>query len=105
MARNAAGVRTVAGADPRVKEQILGRLRSAEGHLRAIIRMVEEDRYCVDVIRQTRAVQSAIDKTNALVLERHLNHCVSAAIRSDDARERERVIAELLDIFKDGRRG
>jgi DNA-binding FrmR family transcriptional regulator len=67
--------------------------------------MVEEDRYCVDVIRQTRAVQSAIDKTNALVLERHLNHCVSAAIRSDDARERERVIAELLDIFKDGRRG
>lgn len=105
MAKVAARPRTVVGLDPRAKAQILGRLRSAEGHLGAIIRMVEEDRYCVDVLRQTKAVQGAIDRTNALVLERHLNHCVSAAIRSDDRRERERVISELLDVFENGHRG
>ncbi len=92
--------RTVVGLDPRAKEKILARLRSAEGHLRGTIRMVEEDQYCVDVIKQTKAVQSAIDKANALLLERHLNHCVSAAIRSERPRERERVISELLDVFE-----
>ncbi len=92
--------RTVAGLDPRAKHDILARLRSAEGHLRGIIRMVEDDRYCVDVIKQTKAVQSAINRANALLLGRHLSHCVSAAIRSDNARERERVIAELLDVFE-----
>ncbi len=92
--------RTVVGLDPRAKHNVLARLRSAEGHLRGIIRMVEEERYCVDVIKQTKAVQSAINKANALLLERHLNHCVSAAIRSDNTRERERVISELLDVFE-----
>jgi DNA-binding FrmR family transcriptional regulator len=67
--------------------------------------MVEEDQYCIDVIKQTRAVQSAIDKTNALLLERHLNHCVSAAIRSESPQERERVISELLEVFENGRGG
>ncbi|HET8999394.1 MAG TPA: metal-sensitive transcriptional regulator [bacterium] len=94
--------RTVVGFDPRAKEKILARLRSVEGHLRGITRMVEEDQYCVDVIKQTKAVQSAIDRVNALLLERHLNHCVSAAIKSDDARERERVVSELLDVFENG---
>ena len=96
---------TVVGLDPRAKEKILARLRSVEGHVWGIIRMVQEDQYCVDVIKQTKAVQSALDKTNAPLLERHLNHCVSAAIRSADARERERVISELLDVFENGRRG
>lgn len=94
--------RTVVGLDPRAKEKILARLRSVEGHLGGVIRMVEQDQYCVDVIKQTKAVQSAIDKVNAALLERHLNHCVSAAIRSDSARERERVISELLDVFENG---
>ncbi len=95
--------RSAVGLDPRAKAQVLARLRSAEGHLRGIIRMVEDDAYCIDVIKQTRAVQSAIEKTNALLLERHLNHCVSTAIRSDSPQERERVIAELLDVFENGR--
>jgi len=97
--------RTITGLDPKSKEKILARLRSVEGHIGAVIRMVEDDRYCIDVIRQTNAVQSAIRKTNALLLERHLNHCVSAAIRSHDPRERERVVAELLDVFENGRAG
>jgi CsoR family transcriptional regulator, copper-sensing transcriptional repressor len=94
--------RTIVELDPRAKEKILARLRSVAGHLRGITRMVEEDQYCVDVIKQTKAVQGAIDRVNALLLERHLNHCVSAAIKSDDARERERVISELLDVFENG---
>lgn len=92
--------RVVKDLDPKAKERILARLRSIEGHIRAVIRMVEEDRYCVDVIKQTKAVQSAISKTNALLLERHLNHCVSSAIRSNDRQERGRIVSELLDIFE-----
>lgn len=97
--------KTVLGLDPVAKGKILARLRSVEGHLRAIIRMVEADRYCVDVIKQTKAVQSALHKATALLLERHMNHCVSAAIRSESARERERVISELLDIYENGQNG
>lgn len=88
------------GLDPRAKAQILARLRSIEGHWGAVVRMVDEDRYCVDVIKQIRAVQSAVDKATALLLERHLNHCVTDAIRSDSPRQRERAIAELLDVFE-----
>jgi DNA-binding FrmR family transcriptional regulator len=88
--------------DPVAKQKILARLRSVEGHIGGVIRMVEEDAYCVDVIKQTRAVQGAINRVNALLLERHLNHCVSTAIRSDDTRERERVIRELMDVFEHG---
>jgi CsoR family transcriptional regulator, copper-sensing transcriptional repressor len=94
--------RTVAALDPQAKEKILGRLRNVEGHLGGIIRMVEEDQYCVDVIKQTKAVQGALGRVNALLLERHLNHCVSAAIRSENPRERERVMSELLDVFENG---
>jgi DNA-binding FrmR family transcriptional regulator len=82
------------------KEKVLARLRSAEGHLRGVIEMVAKDQYCIDVIRQTRAVQSAIDRINALLLEGHLNSCVSRAIRSPNVGERERVIAELVDVFE-----
>lgn len=96
--------RTFKGADPQGKQRILARLRSAEGHVRGVIEMVEREGYCIDVIRQTTAVQSALDRVNALLLERHLNHCVSRAIRSQDARARERVIAELLDVFEAGGR-
>jgi DNA-binding FrmR family transcriptional regulator len=95
--------RTVVGIDPRAREQILARLRSVEGHLRGIIRMVEEDQYCVDVIKQAKAVQRAIDKVTALVLERHLKHCATAAIRSESPRGRGRAISELLEIFENGR--
>jgi CsoR family transcriptional regulator, copper-sensing transcriptional repressor len=85
--------------DDKHKQDVLARLKSVEGHVRGIERMVEEDVYCVDIIKQTLAVQKAIDKINALVLEHHLNTCVTTAIRSDDGRERERVIGEIVDVF------
>ncbi len=82
------------------KKKILARLKSIEGHVRGVYRMVENDQYCIDIIRQTQAIQRALDKVNALILENHLNNCVTTAIRAEDPDERERVITELLDVFE-----
>jgi DNA-binding FrmR family transcriptional regulator len=82
------------------KTQLLNRARSIQGHMGAVVRMLEEDAYCVDIIKQTQAVQKAIDKLNALILEKHLNSCVTSAIRSNKASERERVVNELLEVFE-----
>lgn len=85
-------------------QQLLNRLKSIEGHVRGIQRMVGEEAYCVDVIKQTLAVQRALEKFNSIILERHLQGCVSTAIRGDDAGERERVIDELLQVFETSRK-
>jgi CsoR family transcriptional regulator, copper-sensing transcriptional repressor len=92
--------------DVAAKEKILARLRSVEGHLRGVLQMVEADGYCIDVLRQAKAIHGALAKVETLLLDRHLQHCVTMAARSDKPRERERVIAELLDIYeaKAGRR-
>jgi DNA-binding FrmR family transcriptional regulator len=82
------------------KQQLLNRLKSVEGHVRGIQRMVEDDEYCVNVIKQTLAVQRALEKFNSIILERHLQGCVTTAIRGEDAAERERVIHELLQVFE-----
>jgi DNA-binding FrmR family transcriptional regulator len=82
------------------KREILNRLKSVEGHVRGIERMVDEDAYCIEVINQILAVQRALDKANSMILEHHLQTCVTTAIRGDDAAERERVIAEIMDVFE-----
>jgi DNA-binding FrmR family transcriptional regulator len=79
---------------------LLNRLKTIEGHVRGIQRMVEEEAYCVDIIKQTQAIQRALDKFNNIVLERHLDGCVTTAIRGDSSAERERVIHELLQVFE-----
>jgi len=81
-------------------DNILNRLKSAEGHLRGVIRMVEEDAYCIDVIRQVQAVQAALNKINATILENHLNSCVITAIRGEDPQDRERVLREITDVYE-----
>ncbi len=82
------------------KQDLRNRALSIQGHMGAVARMIDEDEYCIDIIKQTQAVQKAIDKLNALLLERHLGSCVTTAIRSNSSRERERVIKELLDVFE-----
>ncbi len=82
------------------KQKILNRLKSARGHLDKVLSMAEEDRYCIDILQQLSAVQSALNKTSELLLERHLNSCVSQAVRSDDPERREKVLSELLLIYK-----
>lgn len=82
------------------KEKVIKRLKSIEGHIRGIQKMVEEDKYCIDIIKQTLAVKSAVDKLNALILKGHLEGCVTTAIMSNKQSEREKVIRELLDVFE-----
>jgi DNA-binding FrmR family transcriptional regulator len=84
--------------DPAAQE-IRRRLRSVEGHVRGVERMVEEGAYCIEVVNQILAVERALRKVSGLVLERHLRTCVTTAIRSDRPEEREKVIDEILDVF------
>lgn len=86
--------------DPERKRELISRLRSIEGHVRGIERMVEEDAYCMDILRQVKAVQQALERVSALTLENHLNTCVTTAIRSQDEAEKARVVAEIMDVFK-----
>lgn len=86
-------------SDPRTPE-IVRRLRSVEGHVRGIQRMVETDAYCMDVVNQVLAVQRALGKVSAMLLDRHLHTCATAAIRGEDVSERERVLGELLQVFQ-----
>ena len=70
------------------------------GHLQANLRLIEEDRYCVDIIRQNQAVIAALRKVNELILQKHLDTCVTKAIRGNDKKERERVVNEIVHIFQ-----
>ena len=79
---------------------IINRLKSIEGHVRGLQRMVDEDAYCIDILNQNLAVQRALEKVNSLILERHLQTCVTTAIKGDDPVERERVIAEIMSVFE-----
>lgn len=81
-------------------EGALRRLKTIEGHLRGIQRMLEEDIYCIDIIRQIQAVQAALNKVSVQILEEHLNSCVITAVRGDDPQERERVLQEIADVFE-----
>jgi CsoR family transcriptional regulator, copper-sensing transcriptional repressor len=67
---------------------VLARLRRIEGQVRGLQRMVEEDRYCIDVLTQVRAVTSALESTSLLLLEDHVRHCVADAIRAGDGTEK-----------------
>ena len=80
-------------------ENTLRRLKTIEGHLRGVIRMVEEDSYCIDVIRQIQAVESALNKVSSQILETHLNSCVITAVQGNDRKERERVLKEITEVF------
>ena len=78
----------------------LRRLKSIEGHVRGIERMLEEDAYCIDVIKQIQAVQAALNKVSSIILENHLNSCLITAVRGDNPEERERVLQEINEVFE-----
>ncbi len=79
--------------------KLVNRLKSIEGHVRGVEKMVEEDAYCIDIVNQINAIQSALNRVSALVMDRHLHTCVTTAIRGDDPAERERVIDEIMGVF------
>jgi len=85
--------------DDETKKTVTRRLASAAGHLKGIERMVQEDTYCIDVIRQIQAVQAALDKVSTLMLDNHLHTCVTTAIQGDDPAEREAILQEITSVF------
>lgn len=83
--------------DTSAKPDVLRRIAYIEGHLNGVRRMIEEDQYCIDVLKQTYAVRRAIEKMEALILEQHLQGCVVTGIK--EGREDD-VIGELLDLYE-----
>lgn len=91
------GVHAVALA-PDTKQALLTRLRRIEGQVRGLQRMVEEERYCADVLVQMASVQEALRSAGRTLLENHLRHCATTAIRSGDPERTEAMYEELLDL-------
>src|SRR5262249_48372381 len=85
--------------DAETKGKALGRLRRIEGQVQGIQRMVDDDKYCVDILLQLAAGQGAVEQVQKLVLGQHIESCVSDAIRSGNTRERQKKVGELLDVF------
>lgn len=79
------------------KEKVINRLKRIEGQVRGIQKMVEEDRYCMDILVQMSAIQSALKNVGFAVTERHINHCVSDAIKQGEGKE---TIEELMSVMK-----
>ncbi len=83
----------------RDSDNVLRRLKTVEGHLGGVIRMVEGDVYCIDVIKQIQAIEAALNKVSTQILENHLNSCVTTAIQGQNPSERERVLKEITEVF------
>lgn len=79
------------------KEKLKHRLAKAMGHLNAVYKMVDDEKYCIDVLHQLKAVQSALDRTSEEILKQHLETCVVEAVRNQDE---ARVVEELLKVFR-----
>jgi DNA-binding FrmR family transcriptional regulator len=81
------------------KQACSDRLKRIEGQVRGIARMIEEDRYCIDILTQLRAVRAALRRVEDEVLNDHVAHCVEGAIASGDAGEQRRKVQELLTVL------
>jgi DNA-binding FrmR family transcriptional regulator len=81
------------------KDSCINRLNRIEGQVRGLSRMVEEGRYCIDIITQISAVRAALRRVEEEVLRDHIGHCVKEAMQSDDVRSQDRTINELIDVF------
>ena len=82
-----------------IKASCLKRLNRIEGQVRGLARMVEEDRYCIDVVTQIAAVRAALRRVEHEVLRDHIGHCVREAMQGDSARTQDRTIQELIDVL------
>jgi DNA-binding FrmR family transcriptional regulator len=81
------------------KAQVTKRLQRIEGQVRGLARMVEEDRYCIDIVTQISAVRAALRRVEEEVLRDHVAHCVEGAIASGNRADQRRKIAELMDVL------
>ncbi|HEX6858926.1 MAG TPA: metal-sensitive transcriptional regulator [Caulobacteraceae bacterium] len=81
------------------KPKLLNRLNRIEGQVRGVARMVEEDRYCIDILTQIRALKAALAKVEGELLKGHLEHCVVGAMAGDDPAERRKKADELIELL------
>jgi DNA-binding FrmR family transcriptional regulator len=86
------------------KTSVLKRLQRIEGQVRGLARMVEDDRYCIDVVTQLSAVRAALRRVEEEVLKDHVEHCVEHAISSGDKRDQRQKITELMDVLSRAQR-
>jgi DNA-binding FrmR family transcriptional regulator len=82
-----------------IKSSTLKRLARVEGQVRGLSRMVEADRYCIDIVTQIAAVRAALRRIEEEVLKDHVAHCVEHAIKSGDRGEQRRKVSELMEVF------
>jgi DNA-binding FrmR family transcriptional regulator len=85
---------------PRVKRDALFRLKSVLGHVDGVIRMLDREEYCIDIIKQVAAIEVALKKVSAVLLQNHLDTCVTVAVNEKSPEIRSRVVRELLEIFQ-----
>ena len=83
-----------------IKDSCLKRLNRIEGQVRGLARMVEEDRYCIDIVTQISAVRAALRRAEEEILRDHVGHCVEHAIASGNRTEQRRKVAELMDVLQ-----
>lgn len=99
---HADGERHAVAVDPEIKAGVQTRLRRIEGQVRGLHKMVEEERYCTDVITQITSVQEALRGVGRELLRNHLKHCASAAIRAEDPAAAEAMYDELIELMYRG---
>ena len=85
--------------DPDTRKQVAARLRRIEGQVRGLGRMVEEDRYCPDILTQLASVHAALRGVGRLLMRSHLQHCVTDALRSGDPGAAERTYDEVMELM------
>lgn len=83
--------------------QVINRLRRAIGHLKSVEKMIQEDRYCIDILQQSLAVQNALKGVDQIIMDRHLHTCVVDAVKTEGA-AKEKAIQEILAIFEKKKR-
>lgn len=81
------------------RDSCIKRLNRIEGQVRGLARMVEEGRYCIDIITQISAVHAALRRVEQEILRDHIGHCVKEAMQSDDARNQDRMVQELIEVL------
>ncbi len=89
----------VPGTHDHDKSNLLARLKRIEGQVRGVQRMLDENRYCIDVLTQISAIHESLRKVSEALLRDHLDHCVTQALDSGDKRQQERIYDELADLF------
>jgi DNA-binding FrmR family transcriptional regulator len=96
--------RHAVAVDPEIKRSVQNRLRRIEGQVRGLERMVEEERYCADVITQVSSVQEALRAVSRSLLQNHLRHCAAAAMQSGDPAAQQAMVEELVGLMDRGGR-